>query len=75
MDEKRTVKVSLGVHWIEAKTGWNRSALLIVDDSGDKARREITLAIATPNELSYIRERLKDIEDAWRKELDAIKGE
>lgn len=74
MDEKRTVKVKVGVYFIEAETGWNRSALIIKDHSGDLAPREVTLRIDQPSDISYIRERLQDIENGWRKELDALKS-
>jgi hypothetical protein len=75
MDEKRVVKVKVGVYFIEAHTGWNRSFLKIIDQSGDLARREVTLKIDQPSDIAYIRERLTDIENAWRKELDALKCE
>jgi hypothetical protein len=73
MDEKRTVKVKVRAYFIEAKTGWNRSALIIKDQSGDAAPREVTLRIETPSDIEYIRQRLDEIEVGWRKELDAIR--
>lgn len=73
MDEKRTVKVKVGVYFIEAKTGWNRSALIIRDQSGDVAPREVTLRIDQPSDIEYIRAKLDEIEVGWRKELDAIR--
>jgi hypothetical protein len=69
MTDKRQVKVTLGVFYITARTGWNSAALLISDSSGDKAPRLVTLEVSGPSDLSYIRERLDNIEDGWRKEL------
>lgn len=69
MDEKRTVKVTVGVYFIEAKTGWSNAHLKIIDQSGDRAPREVTLLIESPIDVAYIRERLDDIEKGWHKEL------
>jgi hypothetical protein len=71
--EKRPVKVTLGVFYATVSTGWNRSALILEDNSGDVAPRKVTLKIERPSDIEYIRERLKMIEDAWRKELDSLR--
>lgn len=71
--EKRPVKVTLGVFCATVSTGWNNSALILQDNSGDVAPRKVTLKIERPGDIEYIRERLKIIEDAWRKELDTVR--
>jgi uncharacterized membrane protein len=71
--EKRVVKVTLGVFYATVSTGWNQSALILEDNSGDVAPRKVTLRIERPSDIEYIRERLQQIEDAWRKELDSLK--
>lgn len=71
--EKRVVKLTMGVHYASVSTGWNRSALILEDNSGDVAPRKVTLRIERPSDIEYIRERLQQIEDAWRKELDSLK--
>lgn len=73
MNEKRKVKVTVGAHHITARTSWGNPALIIHDQTGDKAPREVVIEIDRPADLTYIRERLQDIEDAWHKELNAIK--
>lgn len=73
MKEKREVRVTLGVSWADVSTGWNRSSITFVDQSGDQARRRVTLKIERPMDIEYIRERLTMIEAAWRKELDTLK--
>lgn len=71
--EKRTVHVTLGVFHCVAMTSWTGAALVFTDQSGDKAPRKVTLRIERPSDLSYIRERLQNIEDAWRKEIEQAK--
>lgn len=71
--EKRVVKVTMGVFYATVSTGWNNSALILEDNSGDVAPRRVTLRIDRPSDIEYIRERLKQIEDAWRKELDSLR--
>lgn len=72
-DEKRQVHVKLGVFYCVAQTSWNSSALIFEDRTGDVAPRKVTLLIERPSDIAYIRERLDNIEAAWRKELDNIK--
>ena len=71
--DKRVVKVTMKVFIATVSTGWNQSALILEDNSGDVAPRRVTLKIERPLDIEYIREGLKQIEDAWRKELDSLK--
>lgn len=73
MNDKRPVKVKLGVHMATVSTGWSTSAITFSDQSGDVAPRIVTLVIDRPDDIAYIRERLDQIEAGWRKQLDAIK--
>ncbi len=72
-DEKRKVHVKLGIFHCVAQTSWSSAALIFEDRTGDVAPRKVTLQIERPSDIAYIRERLDNIEDAWRKELDCIK--
>ena len=74
MNEKRKVKVTVGVYYIEARTSWAKAALIIKDQTGDTAPREVVLEIDRPGDIAYIRERLNHIETAWHKELESIQG-
>lgn len=71
--EKRLRHVSIRVFHCVAQTGWSSSALIFTDQSGDIAPRKVTLKIDSPSDISYIRERLQNIEDAWRKEIETAK--
>lgn len=71
--EKRLVHTTIGIFHCVAQTSWDRAALVLTDQSGDKAPRKVTIMIERPSDISYIRERLQNIEDAWRKELEAAK--
>lgn len=73
MNEKRRVRVKLGVYHIIASTGWANSELIIEDNTGDVAPRTVHLVIDRPSDLQYIRARLDQIEEAWHKQLAAIK--
>lgn len=72
-DEKRTRHLTLGVFFVKAETSWNEAALIFEDRTGVTAPRKVTVLIDRPSDIAYIRERLDNIEAAWRKELDAIK--
>jgi hypothetical protein len=72
MNEKRPVKVKVGVHFCEVITAWNNSTLKFIDQAGDQAPRIVTIEIEYPSDIQYIREQLNKIESAWHKELDAI---
>ena len=74
MNEKRPVKVKLGLHMATVTTGWASSSITFSDQSGDVAPRIVTLLIERPSDIDYIRERLTQIETAWRKELDALRA-
>lgn len=71
--EKRVVKVTMGVFYATTTTSWNDAALILEDNSGDVAPRKVTLRIGRPADIEYIREKLKEIEDAWRRELDSLR--
>jgi hypothetical protein len=73
--EKRKVKVTVGIYYIEARYSWSAPALIIKDQTGDTAPREVVIEFDRPGDISYFRERLQDIENGWRKELDSLKGE
>lgn len=72
-NEKRVRKLTLSVHYCETRTSWNNSALVFIDSSGDQASRKVVLNIERPSDISYIRERLQNIEDAWARELATAK--
>ena len=74
MNDKRPVKMTLGVFYITVSTGWANSALIIEDNTGDVAPRKVRLVIDRPSDIAYIRERLDMIEAAWRKELDTLRA-
>ena len=71
--DKRVVKVTMSVFFITASSSWNDAALILEDNSGDVAPRKVTLRISRPSDIEYIREKLKQIEDGWRKELDSLR--
>lgn len=71
--EKRVRHLSLRVFYCKAQTSWNESALVFEDNTGDGAQKKVTLVIERPSDIAYIRERLQDVENAWRKELDTLK--
>lgn len=73
-DEKRQVHVKLAVVMCTAQTSWDDAALIFQDQTGDLAPRKVTLRIERPSDISYIRERLQDIENAWRRELDTLRA-
>jgi hypothetical protein len=73
MNEKRPVKVKIGVYFCEVTTTWNNSTLKFIDQTGDQAKRIVTIEIERPGDISYIREQLAKIESSWRVELDSLK--
>lgn len=72
-DEKRLVHTTVGVFYCTATTSWSNAALVFEDNTGDKAPRKVTIKIDRPSDISYIRERLQNIEDGWKKELESLK--
>jgi len=72
VSEKRKVHTTVGVYFCVAQTGWAKSALIFEDNTGGVAPRKVTITIDRPSDVAYIRERLQNIEDAWKKELEAL---
>lgn len=71
--EKRIHKMQIGVFYATVSTSWNNSALILEDSTGDVAPRKVTIRIERPSDIAYLRERLDQIEEAWQKELAALK--
>lgn len=54
MNDKRPVKVRLGIYHATVSTGWATSTITFSDQSGDIAPRIATLVIDRPSDLEYI---------------------
>lgn len=68
----KTRHMRLQVKVIEVQTGWKSSALLMTDASLGKPTKKVTLEIESPSDIAYIRERLSEIEESWRRQLRAL---
>ena len=71
--EKRARHLTVKVFYCASQVDWVDAALIFQDSSGGGAPRKVTIKIERPADIAYIRERLQDIEDGWRKSLDALK--
>lgn len=72
--DKRVRTMQVEVFYATVSTGWNTSALILEDNSGDTAPRKVTIHIRQPSDIAYLRERLDQIETAWQKALGQLKA-
>lgn len=68
--KQRTMTV--GVYHCEVYKSWGALTIAFVDNRGEQ-RRKVVIEIERPCDIAYIRERLDEIEQFWRSELESIK--
>lgn len=65
-----TRRLRVGLAMVTTKTSWADSQLVVLDYSRNC---EVRLDISGPNDLSYIREKLTEIESYWRAQLESMR--
>jgi hypothetical protein len=68
MSTMKTRTMTLGVFVVDARKSWGKAALVFVDSRND-IRRKAVIEITGPSDLNYLRERLDEIENDWKKRL------
>jgi hypothetical protein len=64
----RPRRTRIATHLVQADARWSDSTLLFRQWDG-KGWQEVIITISNPSELRYVRGRLNEIEQGWRKQL------
>lgn len=64
----RTRRTRMPIWMVEAKPAWGSSEIVLTHVVGDE-RKEVIIAISSPSDLNYLRERLDKLDAFWREEL------
>ena len=73
MKPKRRRTMTIKCNFVKARKSWANSALIIEDCPVGRSQQRVTVLITRPGDIAYLRERLQEIEDGWRAQLEGIK--
>jgi hypothetical protein len=65
----KTRTLTVKIHDATIEKGWSNSKLSLIEYGDQGSIKKAVIKIESPSDLSYIRERLNEIEDYWKGQL------